>query len=126
MKKLLILIIFLAWHPSEAQIRGQQQQLLRKFFRFEQPIPPSRFIRTAATMRLLPSFGRPSVPYWEGLSYTSYSENGRIRSTHSFDVQGQFRETRTSFVLMRHGVLSNWRIQFSSQRTRPLFVFIMP
>mgnify|MGYP003575424413 FL=1 len=126
MKKLLILVVFLTWHAAGAQIRDHKQQLATKFFQFRQAIPPSRFIRSAATMRLLPSFGRPSLLYWEGLSYTSYSENGRIRSTHSFDVQGQFRETRTSFALKKNGVLSNWRIQVSSQRTRPLFVFILP
>jgi hypothetical protein len=61
--------------------------------------------------------------YWQGGSYTSYSENGRYSSSYSYDVLGQIRESRASYKLKKNGALSYWHIQFSPQRTRPLFVY---
>ena len=70
------------------------------------------------------SIGMPATSYWEGRSYTSYSQNGRLSSTYSFDVQGQLRETRTSLLIKKSGVFSNWRLQFAPQQNhKALFVY---
>src|SRR5690349_14758199 len=61
--------------------------------------------------------------YWQGSSFTNFSENGRIKSTMSFDIHGQIRESFSSINLKKSGVLSYWRIQFSSRRTHPVIVY---
>jgi hypothetical protein len=64
-----------------------------------------------------------SVPYWQGSTYTNFSENGRIKSTLSFDSHGQIRESFSSINLRKTGALSYWRIQISPRRAQPVFVY---
>ena len=64
-----------------------------------------------------------AIPYWQGSSYTDFSENGRIKTTVSFDVHGQIRESVSSINLKSTGALSYWRIQISPRRTRPMLVY---
>lgn len=64
-----------------------------------------------------------TAPYWQGTSYTNFSENGRLRSTLMFDIHGQLRESSSSINLKKTGALSYWRIQFSPRRSQPVLVF---
>jgi hypothetical protein len=125
MKKLAIIILLAGSVSASAQIRDHsERQGIFSFFKMKQLPLNLRWLKCAPVFTNLPMGGNTaSSTYWEGVSYTSYSENGRFRSTHSFDVQGQLRETRTSFSLKKNGTLSKWCVQFSPQRTRPLFVY---
>jgi hypothetical protein len=123
MKKMLVFIILgSSWLQAEAQV-NQKNRTLLNFFRMKPAAHNYQWSRKAPAFAVIPAFNQPDVSYWQGSTYTSYSENGRLRSTHSFDVQGQLRETRASFSLKKSGVLSWWRIQFSSQRNRPQFIY---
>jgi hypothetical protein len=124
MKKLAIIILLIGCIPAGAQVRDRPESPgFFSFFKMKQfPLNPG-WLKSAPLFTNLPAGNIPSSTYWEGVSYTSYSENGRFTSTHSFDVQGQLRESRASFSLKKSGVLSKWRVQFSAQRTRPLFVY---
>ncbi len=64
-----------------------------------------------------------SFSYWQGSSFTTWSENGRVKATYSFDHQGSLRESNASISIRKSGLLSWWRIQFSPQRTRPFVVY---
>lgn len=124
MRKLLTLAMLSACLSAEGQINTSKFESLSKFFRFRDAPSGFRSARAAPNLRSLTD-GSPSQSYWEVLSYTSYSENGRIRSIHSFDANGRLRETRTSFSLRKKGPLSNCRVQFSSRQTRPFLVFMI-
>lgn len=124
MKKLVAIILLAGCIPAAAQIKGQSEKPgLFSFFRVKQLPPNLRWLRNAPVFTNLPMNNRSSSTYWEGVSYTSYSENGRFRSTHSFDVLGQLRESRASFSLKKSGMLSKWCVQLSAQRSRPLFIY---
>lgn len=123
MKKLIVIILLVGCIPAAAQFKERSERPgLFSFFRMKQLPPNLRWLRNAPVFTTLP-MGMSSSAYWQGVSYTSYSENGRFRSTHSFDVQGQLRESRASFSLRKSGVLSKWAVQLSAQRSRPLFVY---
>jgi len=125
MKKLLVLITtVITLHAAQGQIQTPLKE--RSFFSFfrMKPMRSWESMRPAAPILTNVINGNlASFSYWQGGSYTSYSENGRFRSTHSFDVQGQLRESRASFSLRSKGALSYWRIQLSAQRSRPLFIY---
>jgi hypothetical protein len=124
MKKLIVIILLAGCIPAAAQFKERsERQGLFSFFRMK-PLPPNlRWLMNAPVFTTLPMGNLSSSAYWQGVSYTSYSENGRFRSTHSFDVQGQLRESRASFSLRKSGVLSKWAVQLSAQRSRPLFTY---
>lgn len=124
MKKLIVIILLAGCIPVAAQIKERPERPgLFSFFRMKQLPPNLRWLRNAPAFTTLPMGNLSSSTYWQGVSYTSYSENGRFRSTHSFDVQGQLRESRASFSLRKSGTLSKWCVQLSAQRSRPLFIY---
>jgi hypothetical protein len=125
MKKLMVIILLAGCIPASAQFMGEaKRQDFFGFFRIKQPPLNLGWLKSAPVFMNLPAGGNTfSSAYWEGVSYTSYSENGRFRNTHSFDVQGQLRESRASYSLKKNGMLSKLRVQFSSQRNRPLFAY---
>lgn len=124
MKKFFILLMLIGFTTVSAQInispknpRGLISLLTsHQEFAYSKTIPLLNNIPFSSSM-----FG--SAFYWQGSLYTSYSENGRFRSAHSFDVLGNLRESKASFSLKKTGLLSYWRVQFSPQRGRPLFTY---
>lgn len=125
MRKLFILMLFFGFIGTQAQTKlRQRENSFRSFFRMKGPAPDFKSIRHTPVFVTLPAGNVfTTTSFWQGASYTSYSENGRFRSTHSFDVQGILRESRASFSLKKNGALSYWRVQFSPQRSRPLFIY---
>jgi hypothetical protein len=125
MKKLLILLLVVSFTSAGAQVkRHLRDNALISFFRIKGSVPDFKSIRRAPVFVNIPTNNAfTTTSYWQGASYTSYSENGRFRSTHSFDVQGVLRESRASFSLKKNGALSFWRVQFSPQRSRPHFIY---
>jgi hypothetical protein len=121
MKKYIILILMTSFLSCQAQLNEPKaKRSLLSFFRMKGTPPDMRTIRTSPSFATIPYTDHC---YWQGAGYTSYSENGRIRTTHLFDVTGMLRETRSSISLRREGRLSYWRIQFSPQRNRPLIIY---
>ena len=125
MKKLLVLVLVTCVVSAQAQLhKARSKPSFLSFFRIKGSVPDFRTLRNSARLTTLTSDNFiSSNSYWQGATYTSYSENGRIRTTHSFDVAGVLRETKSSISLRREGRWSYWRIQFSTQRTRPYFVY---
>lgn len=121
----MIIILLAGCIPAGAQVRDRSERPgVFSIFSMKQQVFNPRWLKNAPVFTNLPmGANTPAGTYWEGMSYTSYSVNGRFRSTHSFDVQGQLRESRASFSLKKSGILSKWCVQFSAQRTRPLFVY---
>lgn len=124
MQKLLIPIFIMVCISAYGQAEKTDfSHPLLGFFRMK-PIPPFKWIRTSPRfMQVSTNEIQNAYSYWLGAMYTSYSENGRFRTTHMFDVQGQLRESRASYSLKKNGALSYWRVQISPQRTRPLFIY---
>jgi hypothetical protein len=122
---MLILILIVSCYSVQAQRHKQlKKDGFFSFFRMKNGLTSFRWLRSSPRLTtVLSDHSTPAFNYWQGASFTSYSENGRIVSTNSFDVQGQLRETRTSFILRKRGLLSNWRVQISSQRNRPYFIY---
>ena len=124
MNKLLISLLIAGCINAQAQVAPRKEHAFLSFFRFKERISPHGHLRNGAVLSFVPAGNsQQSFTYWQGSSYTSYSENGRLRNTYCFDVQGQLRESRTTFSLKKRGVLSYWHIQFSLHRTRPLFIY---
>ena len=120
MKTYVILILMACVVNCQAQLKASKRHPLLSFFRMKGTPPDMRMIRNAPTYETIPY---TNLSYWQGAGYTSYSENGRIRTTHLFDATGILRETRSSISLKRAGRLSYWRIQYSPQRLRPLIIY---
>jgi hypothetical protein len=123
--KILVIVLILTSIAAEAQFMVKESSAFR-FFRARKEMPSYQSIRSTPSFQVPSLENSISSPYWQGASYTSYSENGRLRSIHTFDVQGQLRETRASFSLKKNGILSSWRIQVSSRRNSPLFIYTIP
>jgi hypothetical protein len=125
MNKWIVIILLLGSVSAEAQFTSAlKERSFLGFFRIRQPAPDLRWLKPVPVLtNFQTDQHQPSSHYWQGVTYTSFSENGRFRSTHSFDNQGVLRESRASFSLKKSGALSWWRIQFSPQRSRPLFVY---
>jgi hypothetical protein len=90
----------------------------------QEPLASKSWIRSTPVFAL-PStdYANATAPYWQGVTYTRYSEDGRFKSTYLFDVQGTLRESRASYSLKKSGILSYWRVQISPQRSRPQFIY---
>jgi hypothetical protein len=124
MQKMLTILLIVCAVKAEAQFRIADREI--PFVCDNLNSKPLRWRKLTPTLVTFPgSEVQSAFSYWQGSSYTSYSGNGRIRSTHLFDVQGQLRESRASISLRRKGILSNWRVQFSPQRTSPLFIYMI-
>jgi hypothetical protein len=119
MKHLTIFILLSCCISATAQINRKR---FPAFFRMNPSFPVTKW-KSSPRLNTIITGSNSSSAYWEGTSYTSYSENGRLRATHSFDIQGQLRESRTYLSLRKTGALSNWSIQIIPQRNRPLFVY---
>jgi hypothetical protein len=120
MKTSLVLMLMVCAINCQAQLQSSKRNPLLSFFKMKGNPPDLRSIRTAPVFSTIPY---TNLSYWQGGGYTSYSENGRIRTTHLFDATGILRETRASISLKRAGRLSYWRIQYSPQRLRPLIIY---
>ncbi len=123
MKSAIILIILMGGIQAKAQLLSFEKAPLNTFFNMKNVVTDYKAIRTTPTMVNPQNTTSQFFSYWQGALLTSYSGNGRFRATHSFDMQGLLRETRASFSLKKSGVLSYWRIQLSSVRTRPLLTY---
>jgi hypothetical protein len=110
----LIMLVVAATTSAHAQVLPE----LKGFFRMKSK--PVFLQRRAPSIALSQDH---AIPYWQGSSYTYFSENGRIKTTVSFDVHGQLRESFSSINLKSTGALSYWRIQFSPRRTQPMLVY---
>jgi hypothetical protein len=113
-KSLLLIILMVA---ATASAEGQILRELRGFVRMKSK--PIFYRKTPVIINSQDN----ALPYWQGSSYTNFSENGRLKNTLSFDIHGQLRESFSSINLKKSGVLSYWRIQFSPIRTRPMLVY---
>jgi hypothetical protein len=125
MKTLLIIMLAGSCLSSQAQLKNQSGKGgFAGFLRMTQPLTDSKWLNGAPRLTSLP-WGHYTTAgaYWQGSSYTSYSENGRVTSTYTFDTQGQLRESKTSVSLRKRGMLSYWQVQFSPQRSRPLLIY---
>lgn len=120
MKTWLVVILTASVVNCHAQLQSSKRHPIFSFFRMKGNPPDMRSIRSAPQLSTIPY---TNLSYWQGAGYTSYSENGRIRTTHLFDATGVLRETRSSISLKREGRLSYWRIQYSPQRLRPLIIY---
>jgi hypothetical protein len=125
--KLLILILVLISFQTKGQFtRPHHSDGILGFFKMKE-IPISRWKRTTPVfVTFTGSDTQSTFGYWMGSSITRYSANGRFTSTNVFDVNGQLRETRSSIRLQKKGILSSWKVQFSPQRSRPLFIYTIP
>ena len=127
MKKLVtFILVAVSCFSVHAQLKTNPgMNRLFGFFRMKQSLSSLDGIRSTPRFTSIPSGIRmTTTSYWEGLTYTNFSENGRLSSTYSFDMQGQLRETRTSILLRKSGAFSNWTIQFAPQRSnKALFVY---
>lgn len=119
----ILLLMIIGSINTQAQFKTKDKgNSLTSFFRMDSDFSGFREMKSAP--RFSTVFGNSSaLSYWQGVSYTSYSENRRISGIHSFDVQGQLRESRTQFLLKKRGIFSKWSVQFSPQRSRPFFVY---
>lgn len=109
----IIMLMVASFIPANAQVFSE----LKGFFRMKsKPF----FQRRSPSIVLQQDNG---LAYWQGSSYTNFSENGRIKSTMSLDIHGQIRESFSSINLRKSGVLSYWRIQFSPKRASPVLVY---
>lgn len=98
-------------------VSAQRHSGLRGFLKMrEKPT----FLRKTPAFILSPQH---DINYWQGSSFVNYSENGRLKTTMSFDMHGLLRESFSSINLKKDGTLSNLRIQVSAQRNRPVFVY---
>lgn len=120
MKTCLVVILVACVINCRAQVQSPKRHAIFSFFRMKGTAPDMRSIRNAPIFSNIPY---TNLSYWHGAGFTSYSENGRIRTTHLFDATGILRETRASISLKRAGRLSYWRIQSSPQRLRPLIIY---
>jgi hypothetical protein len=102
---------------SSIAVNAQRHSGLRGFFKMKEK---PAFLRKTPALALSP---QQDLTYWQGASYVNYSENGRLKTTMSFDAQGMLRDSFSSINLKKDGVFSYWRIQISAQRTRPMFVY---
>jgi len=129
MKTLMLLLLILTSSGATAQINSFRKgsNSLLGFFRVKENILPVdyRATRQVLVLRTPPSDAFTSSSYWQTATYTTYSENGRIRTTHIFDINGQLRESRPSVSLRKTGVLSYLRVQFSLQRQPTLFTYTL-
>ncbi|WP_143785684.1 hypothetical protein [Ohtaekwangia koreensis] len=117
------LLVISSLHAS-AQIKSSESSnSLLSFFRTKKTSDTFSFraIKHAPVLSSADSYAPGQ--YWQTSSYTTYSENGRIRTTHIFDVNGQLRESRPSVSLKKSGALSYLRVQFSFQRQPTLFTY---
>jgi hypothetical protein len=125
MKKMLFMLILGCYFNAKAQVSEHHHAYdLPGYYK---TVPLSlRSVRNAPYLNTIPAAGFfSSATYWQATSYNTYSGNGRIRTSHSFDVQGQLRESKASVSLRRTGILSYWRIQISPQRQRPQFIYVI-
>jgi hypothetical protein len=125
MNKLLVVVFVLTSAGLQAQFRMKETSALH-ILRAKEKFPSYQSVRCTPFIQNMSTDYAAAALFWQGASYTNYSENGRLRSTHTFDVHGQLRETRASFSLKKRGLLSLWRIQVSSRRNSPLFIYTIP
>jgi hypothetical protein len=125
MKHILILILVMAFGAAAGQLKGDRLKGdFSPSLHMQKAGSDLSWVRTTPVLTTVSSdLSVPAVTYWQGMSYTRYSANGRFRSTYLFDVQGTLRESRASYSLKKTGILSNWRVQFSPQRNRPQFIY---
>jgi hypothetical protein len=128
MRTILVLILLASCYSVQAQYAKQHKKSgILGFFRMKNDISGYRWQKSGPQYTSLYSAlnqpANPAFTYWQGGSFTSFSENGRVVSTSSFDVQGQIRETHTTIRLVKTGMLSNFRFQISTDRNRPAFLF---
>lgn len=123
MRKILTTLLIFSSVCSFGQIKESHARIFN-FLRFHNTTPDLRWNRTTPLfVNFYGSSIESSFSYWQGAAFTTFSRNGRIKTTNLFDVHGQLRETRSSVSLKKTGVLSYWRLQISPQRTRPLLVY---
>jgi hypothetical protein len=120
----LAILIFCSVYAYGQTNPSRSKSHFLSFMKFKNHGPDLRWNRTTPIFTsFVGSSLESSFSYWQGASYTTFSRNGRLRTTNLFDVHGQLRETRSSVSLKKSGVLSYWRLQISPQRTRPLLVY---
>jgi hypothetical protein len=125
MSKSFILVLVMGFGTVQAQVKGDLIKTDRlNFLRMQSTHSGSSWIKSTPYLTTISSDQSASTgTFWHGMTYTSYSVNGRFRSTYLFDVQGVLRESRASYSLKKSGMLSHWRVQFSPQRSRPMFTY---
>jgi len=126
MRTTLLLLLVVASIHAAAQIKPSRgKNSLLSFFRVKESTLPVDYRATRQVLVLRSPASDPlaSSSYWQSGTYTTYSENGRIRTTHIFDINGQLRESRPSVSLRKSGALSYLRVQFSFQRQPTLFTY---
>jgi hypothetical protein len=125
MKHKLTLILVMVVGTATAQLKGHRLSGdFNRSLRIPHAVADRQWVRNTPMLNTF--YGdQPSnaFTYWQGMTYTRYSVNGRFKSTYLFDVQGTLRESRASYSLKKSGILSYWRVQFSPQRTRSLLTY---
>ena len=124
MRTLIVFVLAFVSIEATAQIYPSRDgNSLLGFFRVKKTSEPFDFRSTRHTPILSSADSYAPGRYWQTSTYTTYSENGRIRTTHIFDATGQLRESRPSVSLRKTGALSLLRVQFSFQRQPTLFTY---
>lgn len=109
MKKLFVLVLLVSCLSAHAQINTHsKRERFLSFFQIKQPFSSLKWIKAAPRLTVPSNANESKSSYWQAATYTSYSGNGRILTSHSFDVNGMLRESRTSFVLKKRQRASAW------------------
>ena len=110
MKKLFVLVLLVSCMSAHAQINiHSKRERFLSFFQIKQPFSSLKWMKAAPRLTTVSSNANESKSsYWQAATYTTYSGNGRIVTSHSFDVNGMLRESRTSLVLKKRNRTSTW------------------